>query len=524
VNLTLQTPYESVNNPLAVPVTSHINIDSTLRVTVTAGDGGNGATGGAGGALKSISSTSVFDQVVVIAGITSSDISTFPEVNPVVAQLTAGNGGNGTKGAGGAGGSVSALNLVGITHYDIDAADPQAGQTALVITSGNGGNGATTGGAGGAITGVVSQNAQFSSASATTGGSVLSTTELSSATITSGKGGNGGTGNGGAGGLITNLSVGVAGFEQSGALNNLGSGYVSGGELTIQSGGGGTGGTAGKGGAAGAITKSLVGCADDYEQYGLLLQGGVGGSGTLGGGLGGSITNIQLNAPQNGMEGSDAGANVYDVLSTLILAGNGGAATGAGATGGVGGSISQISETKDVNSAINVIQAGNGGASAGAGGAGGSVTNVNTVGLIGQASDDDGHSFGAFQTFTEPGIFNSLFPYGMVPQGVFAGRGGVGKTDGVNGSVISISAAEIAAIGAAVDANGLFAAAAKVANITAENIGYDVNGDHQYTNAGGNDENPGEVVAIDGFIFSETVPTGVNTADNTQLQAFTFVG
>ncbi len=161
VNLTLQPSNESVNNPLATPATVHSNTDSTLRVVVTAGNGGDGATGGAGGSIKTIKSTTVFDQVVTIYGATAADDQTFPEINPVTAQLTAGSGGNGSKGAGGAGGSVSVLKLVGISNFDPDSADPQAGHSPLVITSGNGGNGATLGGAGGAITNVISDNAQF---------------------------------------------------------------------------------------------------------------------------------------------------------------------------------------------------------------------------------------------------------------------------------------------------------------------------------------------------------------------------
>src|SRR5208282_4332615 len=105
---------------LANPATTHSDVDSTLRVTVTAGNGGNGAKGGAGGSIKAITSTSVFDQYVVIIGETASDTETFVQLNPVTAQFTSGNGGNGLKYNGGAGGAISNLNLVGITHYDPD--------------------------------------------------------------------------------------------------------------------------------------------------------------------------------------------------------------------------------------------------------------------------------------------------------------------------------------------------------------------------------------------------------------------
>jgi hypothetical protein len=518
INLTVQPSNESVGNPLAPKAPIHTNTDTTLRVTVTAGGGGNGATGGAGGSAKNITSSSVFDQIVAIVGQTPADSYSFPEINPVTAQIIAGNGGAGTKAAGGAGGSVSALTMVGISNFDPDSADPQAGQAPLVITSGNGGNGATTGGVGGAITGVTSENAVFLDGEAIT---YPAWTELTGATVISGHGGNGGTGSGGAGGAISKLNIAVQGLAVPLVLSTSGTLEVTGGEITVKSGAGGSS-AGGKGGAGGVIENSLLGCVDEAEDYGLMLQGGVGGSGALGGGAGGNVTNIQLNAPQNPMQGG--GLSQYDALTTLIMAGNGGAATGASAVGGLGGSISQIFETKDVNSSINLLQAGNGGAAVGTGGLGGSVTNVDTVGLIGQASDDSGNTFGAFQTAVNPAVFNALFP-GGVPEGVFAGRGGTGGTSGLAGSVANITAAQIAAIGAAVNSQGLFAAAEKIANITAEVIGYDVNGNGLYNNVTGTNKTaPSQAVAIDGFMFSETVATGVHVTDPTLLEAFTFVG
>ena len=54
----------------------------------------------AGGSIKSVVSESVFTQIVVLQGATAQQNTTFPEVNPVAAQFTAGYGGNGTSGAG----------------------------------------------------------------------------------------------------------------------------------------------------------------------------------------------------------------------------------------------------------------------------------------------------------------------------------------------------------------------------------------------------------------------------------------
>jgi hypothetical protein len=521
INLTLQAPFESVNNPQATPPTSHVDINSTMVVTVETGNGGNGATGGAGGSIKTISSAAVFNQYITIVGSTPSQTYSFWEVNPVAGVFTTGAGGAGTKGVGGAGGSIGALTLQGFSYYDLDPSDTMVGQTPLVITSGNGGNGSTIGGAGGSIVGVVSENAQAYLPGTTTKMN-LTQTQLSGATITSGRGGNGASGNGGAGGTISNLSVAVSGIHMATSEVLLPSASViySLSQLTVQTGAGGAGGATGKGGAGGSISNSLLGVVDAFNEYGLLLQGGAGGGGGMGGGTGGNITNIQLNVTQNASQ-DPSYLSGYDVLSTIILAGDGGAATSASGIGGTGGSISQIVQQKDVNSPINVLQAGNGGAAVKTGGLGGSVTGVNTVGLIGQASDGYGNSFGAFETYVQPGVFDSLFP-GGVPEGVFAGRGGAGATNGAPGSVTSITAAQIAAIGAAVDSNGLFAAAAKIANITAEYIAYDVNGNGLYDNATGTNRTaPDQAVPIDGFIFSLTAPTGINTASK-NLAAFTF--
>ena len=363
--------------------------------------------------------------------------------------------------------------------------------------------GTTTGGAGGAISNILAQNALFDTSPGAPGtapassGVLLNVTELTGATLISGTGGAGGTGSGGAGGAISNLNIGVSGLSQPGVLTTDGNAIFNGGALTIQTGAGGASAT-GKGGAGGSFTNSVVGSANAYEDYGLLLQTGAGGAGLKTGGQGGAITNIVLNSSENPIEPVDA---LYDTLSTVIIAGAGGAASAAAGVGGVGGSISHISETKDVNTSINLIQAGNGGASAaGVGGAGGSVSSVTTVGLIGQASDDDDNSFGAFITnLPTGGYFDTLFP-GGVPEGVFSGRGGTGTTSGIAGSVSAIAAAQIAAIGAAVDPlTGLFAAASKVSNITAEYVGYNIGNTGSYQDSQGGSAAPDTVVALDGF-------------------------
>jgi len=221
INLSLQPSNESVDNPNGSPATVHTDTDTTLRVAITSGNGNDGAIGGAGGAIKNINSNSLFDQVVIIVGATAADTTTFFELNPVTAQFSSGHGGDGSKGSGGAGGAISALTLAGITRYDPDPSDPNAGDSPLDITSGYGGDGTTAGGAGGAITNITSLNAKAiipTGNTGTTGTDDLSRTELAGATIISGHGGKATTGNGGAGGAIANLSVGVEGFAESGYL------------------------------------------------------------------------------------------------------------------------------------------------------------------------------------------------------------------------------------------------------------------------------------------------------------------
>jgi len=235
--------------------------------------------------------------------------------------------------------------------------------------------------------------------------------------------------------------------------------------------------------------------------YGGLGHAGPGGAGPTGGGAGGNVTSLQVDAPQNPYDFVDG----FDSISAIILAGNGGNGTGAAAPGGIGGTISQVSETKDINSSINLLQAGNGGVGTTTGGLGGSVTTVKTVGLIGQASDDAGNRFGVFQTAADPsGVLGNLFPAG-VPEGAFAGRGGAGSTNGLDGSVTSISAYEISAIGAAANASGVFAAANKIASITAEYIGFSATGASSYQGV-----SPGTAEPTDGFIFSVVAPTGIS--------------
>ncbi|MEA3187100.1 MAG: hypothetical protein QOD99_930 [Chthoniobacter sp.] len=476
IDLTLDPADESLDDP-STPVNEHALVDSTLSVAIQTGDGGAGATGSAGGAIKDVKTTSIFDQIATDPVTHGRSV----QLNPVVMSIVAGDGGIGVTGAGGGGGSITVGNRIhGLTISDFDFASPDA---PLTIKSGTGGAGATKGGNGGFITNVITGNSP-----ASTGDSIAGN-ELLGANLVAGNGGDGGSSDGGSGGGISTLSIGVD-F----------------GPIVVQSGSGGAGGisagaTTGKGGAAGSVGGALLGSANS----GLFVFAGLGGDGITGGGAGGSIASININAPQ------DAAAD-----SAVFAAGDGGKATGNGPLagkgylGGKGGDVTGITQQKDLNSAINLIEAGNGGASPGTfgvGGAGGSVSKVQTVGLIGIASDSS----------TRFGVFDA----NGNGQGIFSGRGGAGPAqDGTAGAVSAVTARQIAAISATADANGVFALASKVFGIKADLIGYDVNGNGSFNSSSGT-ASPSGAKPVDGFILASAIAS-INTLNDARTILFEF--
>ncbi len=226
----------------------------------------------------------------------------------------------------------------------------------------------------------------------------------------------------------------------------------------------------------------------------MVIHSGFGGDGIATGGTGGTLSAVRVNIAQSDVSN--------DVPSVLLVAGDGGAANSLTGIGGKGGDVSKLVEGKDANSAINLIQAGNGGDNPlGTAGAGGNVSSIQTVGFIGRPSDGTA-PFGVFD-FIDSQEF---------AQGLFSGRGGVGVTNGVNGSVINVIARQIAAIGAAEDPNtGLFAAASKIANVTADLIGYDADrgtgnaGDGVFNDGNGGSASPSQVKTQDGFILGTVI-------------------
>ena len=435
-------------DPCDVQATS---VDSTVIVELFAGDGGDGAIGGNGGSVQKVKAHIVFDQ--------KTDNGLFVE-NFAAASIQAGDGGGGSAGNGGNGGGVGALVLEGFTSYDDDSA---SGGAPIAILAGNGGSGAIKGGAGGAIAGVIAQNVKVNETND------FATTQLDGALIAAGAGGAGGLSDGGAGGSVSGLQIGV--FF---------------GELDVFAGAGGEGGAdvaavAGKGGAGGTISKSVLGSVMP-KVVGVLAVAGPGGAGITAGGAGGALTGITLNTSQ-----TDSGA------AAVLLAGAGGDASGIGGKGGKGGDVSAIGQAKDLNSVINTIEAGNGGeALAGIGGNGGNVGNVKVLGFLGRPTSGPDLL----------GVFDEL----GYAQGVFSGRGGAGLVGGIAGAVSQITARQIAAIAATVDAGGLFGVASKVSNVTADLIGYEVTRDNVFENVNGTGgESPGTVVAIDGFILAAAI-------------------
>ncbi len=472
--------------------------DDTTSAFLTTGHGGAGTDGGAGGSISKVTSVSVFNQV----------IGTMPVPGAVTMQMTAGDGGVGTTGAGGAGGSITldgAKSLSGLTYFDASATHPEA--QALQVLAGNGGDGVTSGGAGGTLTNVGAQNAQFS-------GGVLNFNELTSALVVSGDGGNATAGNGGGGGAVTGLSLAAQSVVTKipGTQNN----EFLGGSVTVVSGAGGDG-AGGVGGNAGSVSKSTVASltGDPALGFGVLVAGGVGGNGDFGGGKGGGIKTVTMNT-----------ASTNDAFAAVLVGGQGGAATVSG-EGGRGGTIKGITQSKDVNSNINTIQAGDGGASAnGEGGAGGSVKSITTAGFIGLPSvttGTDGVYLGVFDDAISSPLIASLFATGTsVPQGIFAGRGSDGAS---NGSVLDVVARQIAAIGATVDANGLFAPAKLVDNISADLIGYDAGQDGGFTSTQTGKVSPATARPVDGFLFADTIGTiTITSGDNTRTPLFEFMG
>lgn len=469
------------------PANSIEDIDDTTLLNMHSGAGGNGVEGGKGGSILGLTASAEYDE--------TSDAGV--RLNSFAADLEAGAGGAGSVGHGGDGGAVT-LNgkpsLTGVSFYDVDS--PLVLSPALLVSGGAGGRGATSGGAGGSVVNVGSQNALLGS------GASLATNELTSASLVAGHGGDGANGAGGKGGDILSADASVQArtvFFATG-LDTFG------GSVQALAGNGGNS-TGAVGGAGGVIkTSTLASVQGDRQSgFGVLAAGGRGGDGTAGGGNGGAIQTLTINSPSD-----------PTLYAAAVFGGDGGAALGSG-VGGSGGAIKGVTQTKDVNSSINVLVAGDGGAG---GGAGGKVKKIDTVGFIGSPNSALQARLGAFNGSVNSPEIASFFASGLVPQGIFAGRG-----EGGNGSVSKIVARQIAAIGAAPDANHLFAVASSVSNVRADLIGFDTapGSAETFDSTAGGHVSPSAAAPIDGFILAAAV-SEINTSDNARTAEYTFLG
>ena len=460
-------------------------VDDTTLLNMHAGAGGVGAAGGKGGSITGLTATATYDQT------SDNGVAT----SAFAADLEAGVGGVGLQGKGGNGGTVTLsgkASLTGVSFYDLDS--PLAANPALIVLGGAGGVGATSGGAGGSVVNVGSQNTVAA-------GGQVAVNQLSSAVLVGGTGGAGLNGAGGAGGdvLTADVSVQAISVTIGGVDANLG------GSLQVFGGNGGasTGSVGGRGGTIKGSTLASVQGDSAFNFFGVLAAGGAGGDGTLGGGDGGAIQKLTLNSPSDPL-----------IFAAALFGGDGGAALESGHAG-TGGAVKGITQTKDVNSSISVILAGAGGAG---GGVGGSVKNINTVGFIGSPNSALQQSLGVFNPSVNSPAVASFFADGVVAQGIFAGRG-----EGGNGLVKNVTARQIAAIGAAPDANGLFAPAASVSKINADLIGFESNRDNVFESSDGGSTSPANARPIDGFIIANVV-SEINTVNNGRTADFTFIG
>jgi hypothetical protein len=448
--------------------------DTTTLLTLRAGRGGDGVSGGKGGAINKLTAGAVFDQI-------DDDQLT---IDSFAVEMVAGDGGVGSGSTGGDGGSITLdgkASLTGITYHDPNSPESLLSATpALLATGGNGGDGAI-GGKGGSLINIGAQNAIIGDSSTVT------RNMLNSAQLTAGRGGKGLGEDGGAGGDVIGADL---------AVQSL---YVYPSFLKVQSGDGGLS-QGGAGGNGGKIDNSALASAQGnvITGYGVLAQAGDGGAGTSGGGKGGNVHKLTVNSPSN-----------PDIFGAVIIGGNGGVAESGDR--GIGGSIKGVTQSKDVNSSINLIAAGDGRI-------GGSVKNVKTVGFIGAPISATENNLGAFNGSVVSAEIQALYPNGQVPQGIFAGRGDAGS-----GTVENINARQIAAIGAGPNANGVFGLAALVSNVNADLIGFEVIRDNAFQSTAGGGASPAAAQPVDGFILAAAIEE-INTVNNARTALFTFLG
>ncbi|MHA3773556.1 hypothetical protein ACXR0O_18635 [Verrucomicrobiota bacterium sgz303538] len=373
-----------------------------MNVSVNAGHGGNATVvgkGGAGGAVQNVAVTAE------------------GEVNGLKAFgfVAAGVGGDGAgqSGAGGKGGDIRFSNIFAAGSVSLTAGNGGSGTTQA---AGSGGSIVASGGYGVLGTGVLrAGDAGVGGARPGNGGSILGQSNERQAglfaanelTIRAGDGTHGGSG-----GSIRFLGYGSA--ETDLTPTPIGN-------ILVQAGNGSAEGSrAGSGGSLFDISGALA--ATDSTQtvppiYNTTIRAGAGGGAETAhkAGAGGSIANLTL----------ERGGHKDSVLT--IAAGDGGSSGNASA-GGKGGQVKGVYVSNiDDGTILRSIAAGDGGSAQAKGGLGGSIQDVHVLG------HDIGVRMGQAYGYTTMG-------------GLFAGAGGNGAKDGLNGSVKNVTAEAIAVI------------------------------------------------------------------------------
>ena len=441
------------------------------------GNGGNGLHGGVGGAITGNQATydTLNDGAVLVTGFggqgavqggAGGTINLWSsQINGYTGSVayTASKGGNAPGGIGGAGGAI--------TNSPLSSTQDLLGGN-LQLLSGAGGSG-LVGGAGGLISNFINPATEQDAIPATL-------------TVIAGNGGIGISGVGGVGGAITTFqsnTIGISSVTDANQYNGL---------ARVIAGNGGTsyGGTGGGGGSLTSINATSTSTP-------LVAAAGAGGDGLTAGGAGGSVSNSILDsaAQQVGKllivagKGGDAYAalkadiflpndsNVNDLAHAVLAFGG---VTGAG---GNGGSVTNVQQPSSVQTSVDII-AGNGGSTPNAGslttptttvGQGGSISNIAVAGTIGTVSRDT--SLGATSnppiksySATDPvtnvtttsltdfvnflaspdsllfRLDDTVGNVGMVAGAAGTVSGGQPASNGINGSVATVSASSILSI------------------------------------------------------------------------------
>lgn len=435
--LGIYTPPAKLNGP------NITNLNLGAIDLIHAGDGGIGK---AGGSVSNVTIQNDTDGFTILAG----------------------SGGNASGGVinGGAGGSINKVVVFGVVDATLN--------DTINLIAGDGGDGtaAGTGGAGGNVTSVwVGYETKGSTL-------IKSTDYLGDFTyVFGGSGGDGKTG--GRGGSLSDINIRVAPSDLAILGPEIGLFAGDGGDALAAGGKSGDGGNVNKffivnayddapnpasgvavaGGDAGDGTLGNLGGRGGFVSNGIVISkaiemsGGDGASALLGGGIGGTISNIQIAFPGDAAltQFKQPETNIDGVLAEeiVLLAGNGGSAATKGKAG-AGGDITNIS-APDTNLRVLTVTAGNGGNSAdGAGGNGGRINSV-------RLESDRDSTFDALTTITAGNggngtksgglggdLQNSYFFLTDASILASAGNGGNG---GVGGNGGSIRGASFVAVG-----------------------------------------------------------------------------